>query len=117
MTILDREKEARQRRWVKRAACVGCGTDEFYPSRGRAPHDGIIRTCQQCPVRVECLQYCMHTQTSHEDFGIWGGTTPIDRRGVRTAKAGGGNVGKAFRITRAKAEQIIAAADAKRNFG
>ena len=113
--MLARSEESRERGWVSQAACTGDNTDKYYLGRGRLPHQGVIQTCQSCAVRVDCLLYCLHTQTSHEDFGVWGGTTPADRKGVRTGRDGGGKVGKAVRISRARAEEIIAAADAKRN--
>lgn len=36
-----------------------------------------IAICDRCPVRVPCLEYAL---SIHEEEGIWGGTTPTDRR-------------------------------------
>lgn len=33
--------------------------------------------CFGCPVQTECLVYALH---GDEDFGIWGGFTPEERR-------------------------------------
>ena len=36
--------------------------------------------CMTCPVRQECLDYAVD---SREDWGIWGGATPNQRRVLR----------------------------------
>jgi WhiB family redox-sensing transcriptional regulator len=42
-----------------------------------------IRICGRCPVRVECLAFALD---QHEAGGVWGGTTPADRRDMRHEK-------------------------------
>jgi WhiB family redox-sensing transcriptional regulator len=37
------------------------------------------RTCQQCVVRPECALYAL---VSRQPYGIFGGLTPKDRRGI-----------------------------------
>lgn len=36
--------------------------------------------CDQCPVKFLCLEYALE---SYEQEGIWGGTTPWERRALR----------------------------------
>lgn len=42
------------------------------------------RLCADCPVRALCLDYAL---TSEQGFGVWGGTSPHDRR--RMLRGGG----------------------------
>ena len=39
--------------------------------------------CQECPVQRECLQWAMQ---HGEDFGVWGGYDPLERRALRRAR-------------------------------
>lgn len=36
--------------------------------------------CSDCPVRNLCAEYAI---TNHENFGVWGGTGPLDRKVIR----------------------------------
>ena len=74
--------------WTLRAACLGKPTDNWFPevnSLSRRTKAAIAvenrskRTCALCPVREECLTDAVKRG---EEFGIWGGTTPGDRRSV-----------------------------------
>jgi WhiB family redox-sensing transcriptional regulator len=38
--------------------------------------------CATCPVQPECLRYAIETR---QEYGIWGGTTEDERRGLRKA--------------------------------
>lgn len=92
-------------RWRAQAKCKGADTDMFFPTR--ADYDPNITPgqrrkmqekidlmdpniqsnqisrarlmCVQCPVRKECLQFAV---TNFITQGIYGGTTPKDRRGM-----------------------------------
>ena len=45
-----------------------------------SPHHGAaVALCKQCPHLAECLSW----GTYHEPFGIWGGTTPTQRKDIR----------------------------------
>lgn len=41
--------------------------------------DAPREICRACPVRLECLE---HALTQREDQGMWGGTTPHERRAM-----------------------------------
>lgn len=85
--------------WVTDAACAGADTRLFYPpmciTRPRLAERfgpiGVISyrltraaidICATCPVQADCLAYALRTG---EDDGIWGGTTPKQRRRMRHA--------------------------------
>lgn len=46
-------------------------TDSYY--------DEAREICNRCPVKEQCLQ---HALDNKERWGMWGGTTPIERRRV-----------------------------------
>jgi len=75
--------------WQDQAACTGSNPDLWFP--GRNDDNAYARSiCRACPVRQECLN---HALTEPETIGIWGGTTPRERRAMRGPRL----VGKATR--------------------
>lgn len=73
-------------RWAARAACRDADPALFFPftwddhpsrsdDQARAQ-----RICQTCPVQPACLAWALRTG---EPDGIWGGTTPDERRRIR----------------------------------
>ena len=68
--------------WTKMALCAG------HPERGRwfpedyysAATEKPIAICRVRPVSSECLNYAI---TTGQPDGIWGGTTPSQRRSLR----------------------------------
>jgi Transcription factor WhiB len=64
--------------WEKEAACRGTPTEVFYPQPMSASSAAPAkRICRGCPVRESCLRFalaCVDRQ------GIFGGTTPAERR-------------------------------------
>jgi WhiB family redox-sensing transcriptional regulator len=65
--------------WQDYAKCVGADPDLFFPDT--AIHVGDVRRiCATCPVRVQCLEFALE---HNERDGIWGGTTPRERRAIR----------------------------------
>ena len=70
---MDRESES--------AACRVVDSEIFFPIRGgssKAPR----HVCAQCSVRPQCLMYAID---NCETYGIWGGTSDIERRLLRHA--------------------------------
>ena len=57
-----------------KAACAGKDPDLWFPEKGQSSANAKA-ICEGCPVRSECLEY-----GKLEAFGIWGGTTPAERR-------------------------------------
>jgi WhiB family redox-sensing transcriptional regulator len=82
----DRPFVAKEWEWQDDAACKGL-TDLFFPDPGvNCDHAKAI--CAMCPVRVECAE-----AGATEDFGIWGGLSPKQRRPVRVHGVNGYNQG------------------------
>jgi WhiB family redox-sensing transcriptional regulator len=72
--------------WRDDAACAETDGDLFFPRKGGHDSPGI-RICNNCPVRTQCLDYAI---TTEQIKGIWGGTTPSQRRRMRVANEKGG---------------------------
>jgi WhiB family redox-sensing transcriptional regulator len=66
--------------WHAQAACRGVGAWAFHPPRGGIPKLAK-QLCAICPVRAQCLAEAL-TDPDLAD-GIWGGTTPRQRRTMR----------------------------------
>lgn len=56
----------------------------WHPARG-TPTRYAVAVCARCIVRAECLDYAL---TNDLDHGIWGGTTPQERRQLNRARIG-----------------------------
>jgi WhiB family transcriptional regulator, redox-sensing transcriptional regulator len=73
--------------WIQQAACYGTNPQLFFPEdKGHGTYDAAKAICSQCPVRQACLDYAINTFDAHHDWGMWGGTTPRERRDIRRAK-------------------------------
>lgn len=60
-----------------RGACATTGNpDRFFDEDD--PSEALA-LCGRCPVRAACLDYAL----DHEQHGVWGGTTPAERRALR----------------------------------
>jgi WhiB family transcriptional regulator, redox-sensing transcriptional regulator len=70
------------RDWKQRAACAGFQSTFFFPGVDSSPATvaQALAVCEQCPVRVDCLEYAFET---NQVAGIWGGTTEEERRSLR----------------------------------
>jgi len=74
--------------WAAYAACSEPGVDPelFFPlgdfGLSARPAAAAMAICARCPVRAECLDWALRVG---EPAGIWGGTTPDERRRLRHA--------------------------------
>lgn len=70
--------------WRVRGSCIGADTEDFFPEgQGKAVDAQIARAkaiCAECPVAQACLEFSLRT---NQPFGIFGGTTPSERRTIR----------------------------------
>ncbi|WP_160093709.1 WhiB family transcriptional regulator [Rhodococcus sp. T7] len=69
--------------WQTHADCRHMDSDIFFPAEGecradRRRREAIAKSvCGTCPVRAECR---LHAITVGERYGIWGGTSELDRK-------------------------------------
>jgi WhiB family transcriptional regulator, redox-sensing transcriptional regulator len=77
--------------WRDDAACREADPELFFPVSTTGPAlrqvQEAIRICQTCPVQTQCLAWALEQGAD----GVWGGTTPEQRRAIRRpARADGG---------------------------
>lgn len=68
--------------WQMGAACyrLGKAADKiFFPERGGSTKQAKL-LCQQCEVRIDCLEYALDQRIIH---GIWGGLSERERKQIR----------------------------------
>jgi WhiB family redox-sensing transcriptional regulator len=64
--------------WRALAACKDADPNVFFPADG--PGVEIARAiCAECLVRLDCLDYAL---SSHQDHGVWGGTSERERKRI-----------------------------------
>lgn len=70
--------------WTDLAACRGEDPELFYPVSTTGPALVQVaeakQVCAGCPVTDDCLNWALR---AGEPAGIWGGTTPEERRYLR----------------------------------
>ncbi|WP_026402767.1 WhiB family transcriptional regulator [Actinomadura rifamycini] len=71
--------------WTDHAICRGADPDLFFPIGYsaevlREQELAAKQICGNCPVQVDCLTWALRVG---EPDGIWGGTTPEERRYLR----------------------------------
>ena len=70
---------------AKKGLCRDLDPDLWFPDADERTTEYAdqahvaIAVCNACPVKTECLDYGVE----HEVYGIWGGTTPSQRREMR----------------------------------
>lgn len=66
----------------EQAACKGVETETFYwveESRNKEAYeyiDAVRSICSRCPIWSTCLEYALQ----HEQYGVWGGMTSLERK-------------------------------------
>jgi WhiB family redox-sensing transcriptional regulator len=62
--------------------------DENNDSAGLRWNYKIAKSlCADCPIRLECLEYAVAVD---EQYGVWGGLSPSERRQLKRNKRKGG---------------------------
>lgn len=70
--------------WRQRAACRGMDTSLFYAARGDNVSVRLAKdVCDTCTVAASCLDEALGGGV-WGDVGVWGGTTPKERRRIRS---------------------------------
>jgi WhiB family transcriptional regulator, redox-sensing transcriptional regulator len=70
--------------WRAQASCRSTDPDLFFPVGTTGPAVAQIEAakavCRTCPSQDPCLEFALE---SHQDSGIWGGTSEEERRAIR----------------------------------
>ncbi len=67
--------------WRSRGRCLGHDPETFFPNAAEDPADALS-ICAECEVVGPCLAAALDTTDCD---GVWGATTPEERRGMRDA--------------------------------
>jgi WhiB family transcriptional regulator, redox-sensing transcriptional regulator len=71
-------------RWADRAECRQHGYDPmWWDGDDDQMTEFAIQICSTCPVQSPCLEMAL---MFHEQYGIWGGLTPVQRMRIRTRR-------------------------------
>lgn len=70
--------------WSNDAKCIEEDPDLFFPTgdgvRAQPQVELARMVCAECPVRLACLRFALATNI---DYGVWAGTTPLERHRMR----------------------------------
>lgn len=64
------------KQWMADAACRTHTVDHWFSEVPGNSYAEAKAVCDRCPVRQQCLDYALN----REDYGVWGGLTPRERR-------------------------------------
>lgn len=71
-------------RFKNRAACEGTDTSLWFPNNSHdyPEKELLIRICNGCPARQECLEYALE----YDVDGFWAGTLAYQRKAIRRVR-------------------------------
>src|SRR4051794_41953927 len=75
--------------WRTRGVCRSVDPETFFPAPNE-PSEGAVALCGTRPVQGPCLAWALQVGDCH---GVWGGTTPRERRAMLGAWRGRGAPG------------------------
>jgi hypothetical protein len=70
--------------WRTKGVCQQVDPETFFPAPNE-PADAAISLCRSCDVQGSCLAWALDVGDCH---GVWGGTTPRERRAMLVAWRG-----------------------------
>jgi hypothetical protein len=74
--------------WRTRGACQTVDPETFFPAPSE-PADAAVALCRTCDVQGSCLAWALEVGDCH---GVWGATTPRERRAMLVAWRGGDQI-------------------------
>jgi WhiB family redox-sensing transcriptional regulator len=82
----DRREEITERNWREFANCRGRPTSMFFLRRTdpKAKTREAKAVCDACPVKRRCLALALEHGEKEDVAGIFGGTSPNERRPIRS---------------------------------
>lgn len=80
------------RSWMVDAACRDTpNPDDWHPDTGGSVRSVMAICHAPCPVRDTCREYAMATEYPSHRYGVWGGTTPSERRQLHAERTAAAN--------------------------
>ena len=68
-------------KWMADASCVGLDTEMFFPDKGVKVDPLLVKMCNGCSVKAECLAYAI----KYDMEGHWANTNQRKRWRLRAA--------------------------------
>lgn len=59
-------------------------SDGLLGSLGGDPYRYARQVCETCPHKIECAEWGLR----NENYGMWGGLSPADRKAIRSKRGG-----------------------------
>ena len=72
--------------WRESSLCAQTDPDVFFPPPGGRGGEPARRICRRCPVQTECLETALAKPQHEDEYGVWGGTSPRERRALRAER-------------------------------
>ncbi len=69
--------------WTAEAACARADAETWFPDQGTSPRQAKA-ICLTCPVQQPCLAWAL---VHNIQYGVWGGTSPVDRQKMNRGAA------------------------------
>lgn len=71
--------------WHEHASCRGYDINLFFPdyNGGKKAFAIAKQICQSCPVIAECLDNQLKLESFDDQWGMFGGKTPQERKEIR----------------------------------
>jgi WhiB family redox-sensing transcriptional regulator len=70
--------------WRDDAICVGLPMEWFFPEKlNEKRFDEALKVCAKCTVKLQCLRLVIGLDDVDDRWGVFGGTTPRQRRHIR----------------------------------
>ena len=74
--------------WMDLGLCAQVDPNLFFAEfKGDKHARTAVKVCATCDVKDQCFEYAMNVQPV-DDFGVWGGTTEMERKRLRLARKG-----------------------------
>jgi WhiB family redox-sensing transcriptional regulator len=87
MSTASSSLTGRMPKFRDRAVCAEVDPEMFFPDKGQSPR-AAKKICLGCESRTQCLEWAL---SRGEEFGVWGGTTPTERRDLRRGRHSDGD--------------------------
>ena len=74
--------------WHVHAACIGLDIGIFFPDYGggEKAFAQAKKVCESCPVIAECLDRQLELESFEDQWGMFGGMTPRERKKIRNRR-------------------------------
>jgi WhiB family redox-sensing transcriptional regulator len=74
--------------WTRDALCTEIGVEVFFSDGNGDQATRLAKqACAACPVVSDCLEWALSFSQRDDEYGVFAGTGPIERRKLRAQRA------------------------------